>query len=175
MLALDVGAPDFHQLVLDVAATEQQATRALNSTLRKIAAWLRTRALKGLSERARLQQRILRRRLKSAKFKASPDGSQITLWFGLNPVALVYLGAKQTARGVSAQGGRYVQGAFIGQRAGGPRQVFKRRGKARLPIDKQETELQFTAEQYIERDLLTDAFETQFWRTFEHELKWQIR
>lgn len=175
MLALEVGTPDFHQLVLDLAATPTQAQRALNSTLRKMAAWLRARGIKGLSEKARMQQKILRRRLKSAKFKTSPSGSQITLWFGLNPVALIYLGAKQSAGGVTAQGGRYVQGAFIAQKAGGPKQVFKRRGQARLPIDKQESELEHTAERYIERDLLTDAFEMQFWRTFEHELKWQTR
>lgn len=175
MLALDVGTPDFGRLVQDLAATEKQAQRALNSTLRKMAAWLRTRSMRGLSKELELQQRILRRRLKAAKLRVSGGGSEITVWFGLNPVGLVYLQAKQGSSGVAAAGGRFVKSAFIAKTPGGGSQVFKRMGRARLPVAAQAADVQQPAENYIAHDALGAQFDAQFWKTFEHELQWQTR
>lgn len=182
MLDLNVTAPDLQPLILDLAATEKQVQRALNSTLRKMATWLRARSVKGLSKELQMQQKILRRRLKSARLRMRAGGSEITVWFGLNPVAMIYLKAKQSASGVTAQGGRYVKGAFIagkgarkGWQLGGAVQVFKRRGAERLPIDKQESEVQHPAEGYLRKDALGAAFDAQFFKTFEHELQWQTR
>ncbi len=176
MLNLQIDAAGVNQLALNLAATEQQAKKALRSTLNKMAAWVRTRSMKGMSKALQIQQKIIRRRLKAVKFRDTPDGGAAKVWFGLNPVGMIYLGAKQTSSGVSAQGGRQVKGAFIAQGKGGGRQVFKRVGKARLPIQKQTAKIQQPSEQYIEKGVLTSAeFEAQFWKTFEHELKWQTR
>jgi hypothetical protein len=174
MLALDVRAPDLDRVIKDLAATEKQAQKALNSTLRKMATWLRTRELKGLSKELQLQQKILRRRLKSARLRVTGNGAQIGVWFGLNPVALIYLQPKKRAGGIGASGNRYVPGAFMAKAPAGASQVFKRRGTARLPIDKQEAEVQRDAEPHIERALDAE-FENQFMKVFEHELQWATR
>jgi hypothetical protein len=88
---------------------------------------------------------------------------------------MIYLGAKQLGSGVSASGGRFVKGAFIAEMRGGTAHVFKRQGTARLPIDKQEAEIEQTSDRFIQHDALGAEFEAQFFKVFEHELKWQTR
>lgn len=176
MIDFEVDSSRITQMALDIAATEKQATKALRSTLNKMAAWLRVRSVKGMSKTLEIQQKIIRRRLKAIKFKQTNDGGVAKVWYGLNPVGLIWLGAKQTGAGVQASGGRFVPGAFIAKGKGGKQQVFKRRGSARLPLDKQQAAIKNPTEKYLESGLLNGAeFEAQFWKVFEHELQWQTR
>jgi hypothetical protein len=171
MIDLEIDGHQLDQMVLDMAATEDQARLALRSTLNKMAAWLRVRSVKGLSKELRMQQAIIRRRLRAVKFKQTPDGGVAKVWYGLNPVDLIWLKAKETGSGVSAQGGRFVKGGFIATK-----QVFKRTGAARLPIQKQSDAIEKPAEKTIAADgIMSAEFERQFWKTFEHELKWRTR
>ena len=103
-------------------------------------------------------------------------GAEAGVWYGLNPVALIRLGARQTSTGVSARGGRKVDGAFIARARGGGAQVFKRKGRERLPIVVQAADIEARATDYIQDDLAgARAFEQQFHRVFEHEIQWQMR
>ncbi|WP_243857835.1 hypothetical protein [Xylella fastidiosa] len=54
------------------------------------------------------------------------------VWYGLNPVPLLWLNPKATPSGVSALGGRQIKGAFIAT-VRGKRQVLKRLGRAATP------------------------------------------
>lgn len=174
MINLDIDAKSLEGIVLDLAATEQEAIKALNSTLTKMAAWIRSKSAKGLSEKLAIQQKIVRRRLKSLRIEKRGSSSQIVVWYGLNPVGLIYLKPKQTGGGVRAYGGRFVKSAFISQGRGGNPQVFKRRGKSRLPIDRQVADIQDRAEDYLEDSLFQSGeFESRFFKTFEHELRWR--
>jgi hypothetical protein len=171
MISVNIDASDLQRAVVELAATKGEAERALRSTLRKMAAWVRTRSIKGLSDKLKIQQKSIRRRLRSIKAKNTPTGAQVSIWYGLNPIALIHLQARQNARGVRASGGRFAASAFI--RKG---QVFKRTGKDRLPIEKQTADIQADAEQYLSDGLLNAAaFEAQFFKTFTHELRWQTR
>jgi hypothetical protein len=171
MIDLEIDGGQLDQLVLDLAATEDQARLALRSTLNKMAAWLRVRSVKALSKELKIQQAVIRRRLKAVKFKQTPDGGVAKVWYGLNPVDLIWLKPKETGAGVSAQGGRFVKGGFIADS-----QVFKRLGAARLPIQKQSDAIEKPAEKTIAHDgIMSAEFERQFWKTFEHELKWRTR
>jgi hypothetical protein len=174
MIDLRINGAELDRLALDVSATEKQVRQALNSTLRKMAGWLRARSIKGLSKELEIQQKIIRRRLKTMRIKQTPSGPQITLWYGLDPLALIYLQAKKTATGVSASGGRNVKGAFIANGRGGGRQVFKRRGAERLPLEKQTAPVESVANKYLDARLVNSfQFEAQFYKTFEHELTWR--
>jgi hypothetical protein len=175
MIDFEISSGDLQRLVLDLVATEAQAKKALNSTLRKMATWLKTRSLKGLSKTLQIQQKVMRRRLKSFRLKSTATGSSITIFYGLNPVALIYLQAKKGGGGIVASGGRSVSGGFIAKTPGGGQQVFKRIGSARLPIAKQSADVQEPSENYLEHQLDAAAFEAQFFKTFEHELQWQTR
>lgn len=170
MVRIDVEIAGGQQIVEELQATHKQVEAALRSTVRKVAGWLRTRAYRGLAPALDIPIKVLRRRLKTFALKTSPDGTQMTLWFGLNPVGLIYLGAKQTKAGVTAYK-RKVPGGFIAKG-----QVFKRTGKGRLPIERQAADVQDQAQIYLEDELLADAdVERRFFQVFESELKWRTR
>lgn len=176
MINLEIDAKSLDRLVVDLDATDEQAKKALNTTLNKMATWLKGKSAKGLSGELGMQQKIIRRRIKNIGLTRRGNGSEIAVWYGLNPVALIYLQARQTKRGVKASGGRFVDGGFIANGKNSNRQVFKRRGKERLPIDKQRAEVEDKAGAFIENNLLgASEFDARFFQIFEHELKWQTR
>lgn len=176
LIDLQIEPENLQGVVLELAATEAQAEKALNTTLVKMASWLRSKSVKGLSKELAIQQKVLRRRLKSFRLKRRSGGSEITVWYGLDPIALIYLQARKNKQGVKAYGGRFVQSAFIASGRNGKSQVFKRRGKERLPVDKQRAEIEDKANTFIEDQLVgTEEFEARFFKTFEHELQWRTR
>lgn len=177
MISVEIDARDLDRLVVELSATRAQAQRALNSTLRKMAAWVKTRSVRGLSQALQIQQKVIRRRLRSIKARKTADGgAEVKVWYGLDPIALIHLGAKQNRKGVRAAGGRFVKSAFLARTKSGKQQVFKRAGKARLPLVKQSADIQRQAERFLDDGLLNSAaFEQQFFKTFGHELKWQTR
>lgn len=175
MIDIQVDGDTLNQVAADLEATEAQATKALQSTLNKMAAWLRSKSVKGLSNHLAIQQKVMRRRLKAFRLVRQAKGGSITVFYGLDPIALIYLNARQNRRGVAAMGGRFVESGFIAPTRGG-QQVFKRRGKERLPIDKQKAEIQDKANTYIEDALIgTEEFEARFFLIFERELKWRTQ
>lgn len=169
MIKLDISEQGISQIVDELGATPAQCKKALRSTLSKMAKWMQTRTLKGLSAELQMQQKIIRRRLKKTNIVNTADGFAIKLWYGLNDVSLIHLGARETKKGVTA-GKRKVDGAFIAKG-----QVFKRKGRARLPIEKQAVTIQKQANDYLEWAISQNDFDAQFFKTFEHELKWQMR
>ncbi len=159
---------------VDLQATEAQADAAMRSSLRKMASWLRAKSIRGLSRELEVGSKVLRRRLKAFRLRKTADGASVGVWYGLDPIALVHLGARQSKAGVKA-GQHAVAGAFIAGKGDG-KQVFKRVGKARLPIEKQTLDVQEKANRWIEDDLIgTAEFETKFLSTFEHELSWRMQ
>lgn len=172
---IDVHADRLNQLQLDLQATDKEVRQALRSTLGKMSRWLRTQSARGLSSELDIKQKAIRKRLKSFRVRQKGNQTEVTVWYGLNPIDYMDLSPRQTKAGVSA-GRRRVSGAFIANGRGGPRKVFKRRGAARLPIEKQVVEIRDQANVYIEDDLLgTLAFDEQFLSTFEHELEWRTQ
>lgn len=169
MIDLQISESGIPRIVDELGATENQCAKALKSTLSKMAKWLQTRTARGLSAELEIQQKIIRRRLKKTSIVATSDGYAIKLWYGLNDISLIHLGARKTKKGVTA-GKRKVDGAFIAKG-----QVFKRAGKSRLPIEKQVVTIQKQGNDYLESAIDQRDFEAQFFKTFEHELKWQMR
>lgn len=170
MVELRIDGAQLGDIATNLGAVEKQATQALGSTLRRMAGWVRARSVKGLSGAAAVPQGIIRRRMRSFRVRKGADGSSLTLWYGLDPVALIYLKARKNRRGVSASGGRSVASGFIGKG-----QVFKRTGTARLPIKKQTAAIEQPSTDYLEGGLLGAEFMNQFLKTFERELTWRMR
>ncbi len=176
MIEFEIDTSSLRQAIIDLANTQPEISKALNTTLRKMASWVRTQSTRGLSKELAVQQKIIRRRLKTAKLKRTGSGASVIVWHGLNPIPLIYLKARETRAGVKASGGRFVAGSFIARAKSGNLQVFKRRGRKRLPIDKQTADIAGKAENYIENKVVEAAlFEAQFYKIFEHELQWQTR
>lgn len=176
LLNIQIDADDLQRVIADIQATESQAQKALRSTLGKMAAWVRTRSVRGLSKELQIKQAEIRRRLKTLRLTQTTSGAEVSVWYGLDPIGLIYLGARQTGKGVKAGGGRFVQSAFISKAKGSSEVVFKREGRARLPIKKQSAEIQDPAQEYLEGNLIGGAeFEAQFFKVFERELKWRTQ
>lgn len=178
-ITFDVSGLD--RITADLSATQAQADAALRSTLGRMSQWLSAKSLRGLSAALAVQPKVLRRRLKRFRLTPSGGGGEVRLWYGLDPIALVYLKPRKRAAGVSAMGGRYAPGGFIarasGKGGGGKgQQVFKRTGKARLPIEKVDADIQIPAQKWLEDELLGGGeFENRFMSIYERELKWRMR
>lgn len=169
MINLDLDIVGQEELIADLAATHKQVEAALRSTVRQLSGWLKTKAMRGLSKELGIAVGILRRRLKALKLRTSADGASMVLWFGLNPIDLIYLGkARKSGTGLKV-GKRFVEGGFVAKG-----QVFRRTGKARFPIEKQALDVEDQAHIYLEDELLGSAeVERKFYQIFERELQWR--
>lgn len=171
MLDIRVDTSQLKLIADGFVATEKQIEKAMRSTLGKMAKWTKTRSVRGLAKDLQIPQKIIRRRVRILKKR----GSSISIFYGQNPAAMIYLNPKKTATGVTAAG-REVAGAFIAKGSHSGRQVFKRVGKARLPIAGQEVVMKETSDRYLENEFIDSAeFAAQFYKVFEHELQWQTR
>lgn len=177
MIDLKIETDGIRPTLAALDATEAQVQRALRSTLSKLARWARSRATKGMAKEVKMNQTTFRRRLRVSKVRsASRGGSKVTVWFGLNPVGIIYLRPRQTSRGVSAMGGRHIRSAFIATMESSKRGVFKRRGKARLKIDLQREDIEDPGEKLMTDGLAkSPEMEAKFVGIFERELRWQMR
>lgn len=173
---IEISTTEIERVASSLGATPQIAEKAMNSTLAKMATWLKTRSIKGLSKTLIMQPKIIRRRLKTLRLHKGANGSFARIWYGLDPVSLINLQARQTKQGVRAYGGRFVKSAFITKGRNGNKQVFKRVGAARLPIKKQTDPILQKADHYLDTDAINSAdFMQQFFKVLEHELTWRTQ
>jgi hypothetical protein len=169
MILLDINAQGIEAVIAELEPTEKQAKAALGRALNKMAKWIQTRTVKGLSHELQIMQKIIRRRMRKTTIQKTNTGWTINLWYGLNEISLIHLNARETKRGVTA-GKHKRDSAFIAKG-----QVFKRIGKGRLPIEKQTIEIKTKADAYLSGQAFTDGYKEQFFKVLEHELKWQMR
>ena len=97
----------------ELGATDAQVLQAVRSTISNMARWARSRSVRELAGGLVVPQEILRPRIKAQRLRRTATGAEADVWYGLNPVALIRLGAGRTRAGVSAKGGRHIEGAFI--------------------------------------------------------------
>ncbi|HKY46144.1 MAG TPA: hypothetical protein VJM50_23840 [Pyrinomonadaceae bacterium] len=176
-LTVEIDSRGITSLVDMFGATEKQLQAAMRSTYAKMGRWLRTQSVRGLTKKLRIQQKILRSRVRSYRMQngVGGDGAGAKVWYGLRGIPLSRLKPRETAKGVKTAGGRFVEGAFIA-RVHGSLQVLKREGKSRLPIRIQYAEIADESITYIEDHLVgTALFDAQFYKFLEHELRWRTQ
>lgn len=166
-------------LVNAFGATEAQFEAAMRSTYGKMGRWLRTRGVRELSSLLKIKQKILRGRIKAFGLQGGignrTHAAGAKVWFGLRPISLMRLNARQVPGGVRADGGRFIPHAFIATIHGRP-QVMRRVGTSRLPIEAVQADIDEPALVYVEDNLIgTTEFDSQFFRFLEHELKWRTQ
>lgn len=176
-LSIEIDASSCDALADSFGATPAQVEAAMRSTYGRMGRWLRTRAVRGLSSKLRIQQKILRSRVRAFRLQGgvSAGGAGAKVWFGLRSIPLSRLNPKPTPKGVRAAGGRFVEGAFIA-RYRGREHVLKRTGPGRYPIEIQTADIDDASITYIEDVLIGSAeFDEHFFRYLEHELKWRTQ
>ena len=172
MITVQVDERRIRKALVESGLSEKQVQRAARSALKKTQAWVKSRSIKELSSELRIQQKIIRRRVRAVKPRNDSKGLKARIWYGVAPVAMINLGARQTSLGVRAQQGRFVRSAFISAGRKGA-QVFKRKGRARLPIERQREEIASPAGHVTSKMIRGTEVDDRFQRALSHELKWR--
>lgn len=174
MIALDIDARQLQRIADEFAASDRDLRRAFSRALSRTSRTLRTMARREL--RAGLDLRaasFLRARLRLSRFRPRGSGlGAVSLWVGTNDMpATAFKGRpRQTASGATV-GGRSFPGAFVGTgQSSGRRVVFRRRGRARLPIQAVTVPVQDEMNEILERQVFAEAGEIMM-RNFRAELR----
>ncbi|MER8786868.1 phage tail protein [Mesorhizobium sp. M0983] len=129
---LHVYASDFEHLARGIARLpEQIKAKAAARAMRRVSDMVKTRIVRRNAERVDIPQSRVRA-LTTAHFNAG--GNSYDTIVRSNWISLYKLGATQTAKGVRVRMRGSYKSAFIAEMGSGHAGVFKRQGKARLPI-----------------------------------------
>lgn len=174
-LHVEIDRRQIESLVDAFGATEAQIQAAMRSSYGKMGRWLRTQSVRGLSSKLKIQQKILRGRVRTYRMQGGVGGTGegAKVWYGLRDIPFIRLSPRENAKGVVTAGGRFEEGAFIARLNGHP-QVLKRMRESRVPLQVVFAEIQDESIVYIEDNLIgTAAFDVQFFTFLERELKWR--
>lgn len=174
-LHFDIDVAGLEDLIQGLGATEKQVKFALSRAAARTATTLRTMGARGMKDELQLLLiALVRKRLKSVRLrKTNMEG--FSLWFGLNdmPVSWFKGAPKQTATGAQFRDAEF-KGGFVAKSTYKNRlTVFKRSGKARLPISEQLFPIAERSRNLIEDEIFGQA-DTIFMRHFERDLRARV-
>lgn len=157
----------------DFGATEKEAAKALKRAVARTTRWLNSQLARRAAKATKVRVGVFKERGR-VRMRIRDDWGSI--WVGMNPIDLHHIGARQNKKGVRA-GPVTVKGGWILKNYGGERalegKVFKRRGDARYPIDKQQLEIAEQVEPIVEA-LYQEAL-SKLEKELTHELQWITR
>jgi hypothetical protein len=126
---LEVRADDLEKVALVAGRVLDESTRhAMKIAIARVSRWAGNEVRRKVASAVKVKGGIIKGRM----FVGISD-QKGRVWLGLSPIKLNRLNPRQTASGVTA-GPAKRPGAFIVEKFGG--NVFERKGKARLPIEK---------------------------------------
>ena len=79
MIELSIDIRGLEDVIRRLGATEKVVQQSMRSALGKMAAWTKTRSARGLSKELKLQQKILRRRMRAKPVRRTTRDAQATL------------------------------------------------------------------------------------------------
>lgn len=177
MIEFDIDLNQFRALTEELGATPKQVKAAMARGLRRTEATLRKLSSKGLTKELQLKTATaLRSRLKTIKLRGSGEKGEITLWYGLNPLpASSFKGAVKQDDDGAWKKDFFFKDAFVGKsKKKGQNTIFKRAGKARLPIVEQTITIEDQAFVYIEDEIFVQVLDI-FWQHFERDLRARVK
>lgn len=125
-------ASNLARVKVALGVLEADITKAIKTATRRTFKWAEREAAKEIAAEAGIPYRAARARTK-AKYRLTGSGQ---VWFGLNPVSAKYLGAKER------------KGGFTNDKLNA--HWFRRRGRARLPIDRVEKPIEAEGMAFVE-------------------------
>ena len=174
MLAVDITLSD-DAWRNQLHATERQLQTAAIRALNKTARWLRTHVASNTANKLNIPVGLVKAGLISIRARTNQPIAGIALKKSSAVIKASRLGSpQQTQRGVRT-GRKHWDKAFVGtQHHSGRQTVFRRRGKARLPI--RELSIAVTGAMSDVMEHLADgAAMRQFNKIFEHELRYLMQ
>ena len=175
MLAVNIlTTPDLASWQQALTATEKQLQVAAIRAINKTARWARTQVARQTAKALSINVGAVRQGLVLVRAKQSNLHSVVGLSKGSGVIKAKQLGSvTQNASGVRV-GNRQFDRAFLATMPNGHQGVFRRRGKARLPI--QEVQIVVTGKmKQVMDDLASGPAFKQFELIFERELRYLLR
>ncbi|WP_425385036.1 phage tail protein [Wolbachia endosymbiont (group B) of Schoenobius gigantella] len=155
-----------HNIDANKAKIELAAVRALNKT----ALWLKAQAAREISEEKKIKLSLIRKRLRI--FKAKTSRLDVLIRANLYDIRASTIGKIQKTRRGSKVGKHEFIGGFAAVMPKGNSGMFKREGRAALPIKEVKLPLEPEASRII-GNLVNYEVEEVFTKFFERELSYK--
>lgn len=177
MINLDFDTQEIKKLLQDFPLDKKIIKASHNAALRKTADYLHRIAMRTLSTELKLSIQLLKNRIKKYRMPAVGGMGRMKIFFGLNSIPLHKLSPVQQSGGVKAEP-TFAKSAFMAKLKKGSSftGVYKRKGKARLPVEAQHYQIDLKAAEAVED--MADVAAFQGWHNvyiqeFERNLIWR--
>ncbi|WP_408067947.1 phage tail protein [Wolbachia pipientis] len=161
-----------NEIVYNIDEKEQKVKLAAIKALNRTALWLKAQAAKEISEEKKIKLSLIRKRLRI--FKAKTSRLEVLIRANLYDIRASTIGKIQKTRRGSKIGKHEFIGGFAAIMPKGNSGMFKREGRAALPI--QEVKLPVEPEgSRIIKDLVNYESEREFEKYFKHELNYILK
>ncbi|BET37345.1 hypothetical protein wNi1_13020 [Wolbachia pipientis] len=163
---------NINEIVYNIDEKEQKVKLAAIKALNRTALWLKAQAAKEISEEKKIKLSLIRKRLRI--FKAKTSRLEVLIRANLYDIRASTIGKIQKTRRGSKIGKHEFIGGFAAIMPKGNSGMFKREGRAALPI--QEVKLPVEPEgSRIIKDLVNYESEREFEKYFKHELNYILK
>ncbi|QTG99467.1 phage tail protein [Wolbachia endosymbiont of Rhagoletis indifferens] len=162
---------NINEIISNIERKEQKIRLAAIKALNKTAIWLKSQAAKEISEEKRIKLSLIRKRLRI--FKAKTSRLEVLIRANLYDIRASTIGKIQKTRRGSKVGKHEFIGGFAAVMPKGNSGMFKREGRAALPIKEVKLPLEPEASKVI-RDLVNYEVEEVFTKFFERELSYRV-
>ncbi|WP_438456560.1 phage tail protein [Wolbachia endosymbiont of Kerria lacca] len=158
-------------IIQSIDAERKKVEKATVSALNKTAIWLKLKTAKEISEEKKIKLSLIRKRLRI--FKAKTSRLEVLIRANLYDIRASAIGKIQKTRRGSKVGKHEFIGGFAAVMPKGNSGMFKREGRAALPIKEVKLPLEPEASKVI-RDLVNYEVEEVFTKFFERELSYRV-
>ncbi|WP_341821544.1 phage tail protein [Wolbachia endosymbiont (group B) of Idaea biselata] len=158
---------NINEIISNIDRKEQKIKLAAIKALNKTAIWLKSKVAKEISEEKRIKLSLIRKRLRI--FKAKTSRLDVLIRANLYDIRASAIGKIQKTRRGSKVGKHEFIGGFAAVMPKGNSGIFKREGRAALPIKEVKLPLEPEASRIIE-NLVNYEVERIFEKYFTHKL-----
>nr|WP_065095320.1 phage tail protein [Wolbachia endosymbiont of Nomada flava] len=157
---------NINEIISNIERKEQKIKLATIKALNKTALWLKAQAAKEISEEKKIKLSLIRKRLRI--FKAKTSRLEVLIRANLYDIRAWTIGKIQKTRRGSKVGKHEFIGGFAAVMPKGNSGMFKREGRAALPIKEVKLPLELEASRII-GNLVNYEVEEVFEKFFERE------
>ncbi|WP_265035194.1 MULTISPECIES: phage tail protein [unclassified Wolbachia] len=163
---------NINEIISNIDRKEQKIKLAAIKALNKTAIWLKSKAAKEISEEKKIKLSLIRKRLRI--FKAKTSRLEVLIRANLYDIRASAIGKIQKTRRGSKVGKHQFIGGFAAVMPKGNSGMFKREGRAALPIQEVKLPLEPEGSRII-KDLVNYESEREFEKYFKHELNYILK
>ncbi|WP_265029739.1 phage tail protein [Wolbachia endosymbiont (group A) of Philonthus cognatus] len=163
---------NINEIISNIERKEQKIKLAAIKALNRTALWLKAQAAKEISEEKKIKLSLIRKRLRI--FKAKTSRLEVLIRANLYDIRASTIGKIQKTRRGSKVGKHEFIGGFAAVMPKGNSGMFKREGRAALPIKEVKLPLEPEGSRII-KDLVDYESERVFEKYFKHELNYILK